>query len=113
MPAIRPARLGMPIASSKHRLLDYQPFGEFEVMAGAPRGPDSLTPFKCLAAEGLQARILRDGIQPTTKWLNSTGRNATKLLKSLIDMLPGPELGPSSSELYEKYRQSLLKQMAA
>jgi hypothetical protein len=113
MPAIRPARLGMPIASSKHRLLDYQPFGEFEVTAGAPRGPDSLTPFKCLAAEGLQARILRDGIQPTTKWLNSTGRNATKLLKSLIDMLPGPELGPSSSELYEKYRQSLLKQMAA
>ena len=103
------------VAALRQRLPDYNPYREFEIVSGAKaHSPKSDTVIMCLAGEGLSERLRRDGMQQTQKWLNSMGRNSKRWLERLAPFIHQPDAqGISSRDLYEIYRNSLLKQLAA
>jgi hypothetical protein len=117
------------IAALKRRALDYNPFHEFEIFEGGEAEPsrENYSLLTYMAGMYLRERIQREGIQQTRSWINShkrmgaktPGRNAKKLLgKTFADFVPpcsgidGEGLS-SVVELYERYRNSVSKQMAA
>lgn len=112
------------IAALKKRLLDYNPYREFEIVDGGQAEPvrESYSLGTYMAGMYLRDRIQREGIQQTRSWLNShrregakaPGRNAKKLLTTTFaDFVPTSEGAMSARDLYEGYRDSLSKQMAA
>lgn len=116
------------VGALKKRLLEYNPYREFEIVeAGLPEPVrDNYTLTDYMAGMYLRSRILREGLQQTRAWLNShqrtgaksPGRHANRLLEKLAEFLP-PSIALeghkslSVDKLYERYRSSLAKQMAA
>lgn len=111
------------VVALKKRLADYNPYQEFEIVAGGQPEParENYSVTTYMAGMYLRDRIQREGIQQTRAWLNShrkvgskgPGRNAQKLLGTYADFIPVANDAISTHELYERYRNSLLKQLAA
>jgi len=112
------------VAALKRRLIDYDPYREFEILDGGQAEParENYSLVTYMAGMNLRDRIQRDGIQQTRAWMNShhragakvPGRNAKKLLATTFaDFVPTSEGAMSARDLYEGYRDSLSKQMAA
>jgi hypothetical protein len=105
------------VRSLKCRLLDYDPYREVQIIPAAQVEPlfENYPPEKWMAGMYLRERIRRQGMQHTRAWLNRRGRNASKLFRTYADFIPPSEYESLTSalELYERYRHSLSKQMAA
>jgi hypothetical protein len=112
------------IDALKRRLLDYNPYREFEILEGGQAEParENYALVNYMAGMYVRDRIRRDGIQQTRAWMNShhregakaPGRNAKKLLETTFaDFIPYADETISAADLYEYYRQSLSKQMTA
>jgi len=112
------------VAALKKRLLDYNPYREFEILAGGHAEParEGYSLMTYMAGMYFRDRVQRDGMQQTRSWMNShrrlgakaPGRNAKKLIETTFaDFVPPANGAISDGDLYEIYRQSLSKQMAA
>lgn len=111
------------VSSLKERLVEYDPYQDVEILNGGQIEPlrENYSLTKYMAGMYLRDRIQRDGIQQMRAWLNShrkvgsnsPGRNAKKILENYADFIPSIDGEISARELYERYRDSLSKQMAA
>jgi hypothetical protein len=108
----------------KKRLSEYDPFRDLEIIDGGQAEParENYSLVIYMAGMYLRSRIERDGIQQTRAWLNShqragakaPSRNAKKLLETTFaDFVSQSEHSISARDLFEQYRGSLLKQLAA
>ena len=116
------------VGALKTRLLEYNPYREFEIVEGGLPEParENYRLADYMAGMYLRDRIRNEGLQQTRSWMNShqrtgakaPGRHATRILQKLADFLPASTAVDgqgllSVTELYERYRCSLAKQMAA
>ena len=116
------------VGALKSRLLEYNPYREFEIVEGGLPEPvrENYGLTDWMAGMYLRDRIQQEGLQQTRSWMNShqrtgaraPGRHATRILEKLADFLPASTAvdgqgSLSVTDLYERYRCSLAKQMAA
>jgi hypothetical protein len=101
-------------------LAEFNPFEAVSFMAGQrePALPDGSNYSGVVYMAGLEfrRRVLADGRQRAEAWVHSIANgHGKKLLRDLAPFYPSSTdgAGVSSSELYERYRDAITKQLAA
>jgi hypothetical protein len=95
----------------------FNPFGRIEILSGGRAEPnaDNYDSMTYLAGVGLREKVEEIGLHRTRQLVNQRSKgNASRIFNRLSEFLPGDNSGGlDAAGLYERYRESVTRQLAA
>jgi len=100
----------------RHNALTFDPFLRLQIARGGMQEPsEHCYPIdKYMAGMFFRGRVRSEGLALTRSWLNRvTNGHAARTLETYADFLPPEDQGISREEIFELYRDSTRRQLAA
>jgi len=98
------------------RLGDFDPFDRLVIETGSAvaSAPEGCTASHHLQGIGLRTLVEREGLQDARRIVNKlSDGNASRIFKNFLNYLPESQFNISEQNVFESYRESVRKQLAA